>query len=164
MQEFFKGYVTQLSFVQDKSAAYLEAALGYNRGALASGYKVFALQNVVRSDEFEWKDRTRYSDGWHADPSIRLGQNEKTVWSVQRADELRYALYKRHGYNERAASQEMDSIMSRELVKLNVRSGPNRIVKLRPNSHPSSYPESEFRSIPQWRLTVQKEFVLLLAV
>ena len=153
-----KGYVTTLGSIAGKSTLDLEKALGFNAGALKAGYTVYALVSFVTINEFDWRDRTRYSDGWHADPTIRFGSNPGTVWSVQRRDELRAALGKQNNYDESATDLAIERILRTELIKLNIRSGPNRIVKVVPRQSPTGYPDSEFRNIPQWELKVLKEF------
>ncbi len=158
---FFKGYVTVLAAVEHKSKTELERALGFNTNALRQGYRLYALMGLVGLNEFEWKDRTRYSDGWHADPTIKLSSTEDLVWSVQRQDELRAALGKQHGYDEKATDRAISDIMAKQLAKLNVRVGPDRIVKVVLNSPPTAYPDAEFRNVPQWRLKTPKPFTLL---
>jgi hypothetical protein len=81
------------------------------------------------------------------------------VWLVQRRDELRAALGKLNNYDERATDMAIERILRAELVKLNVRSGPGRIVKVVPKQRPGGYPDSDFHDIPQWELKVEKPFV-----
>ena len=131
----------------------LERALGFNAGALKAGYSVYALISPIALGEFEWKDRTRYSDGWHFDPTI--GEY------VQRADELRAALGKQNNWQEDATDRQIKILMEKQRECLNVRSGPNRIVKVSAKQKVASYPDSPFFDVPQWRLTAPKAFVLL---
>lgn len=161
---YLKGYVTRLSALTGKSSFELERALGFNGGALRQGYAIYELAGLVAPGEFEWKDRTRYADGWRGDPRIELEPDSNVVWLVRREDELRAAYGKRHGYDERATDRALAEMMARELAKLNVRTGPDRIVKLAPNAAPTAFPESELRDVPQWRLMVLKPFRLLTSV
>jgi hypothetical protein len=66
------GYVTQWSALKHLSILALENALGFGPGALNDGYAVYGLADRVDVGDFEWRDRTRYSGGWHADPTIQL--------------------------------------------------------------------------------------------
>ena len=100
----------------------------------------------------------RYSDGWHTDWSIRLPGAPNAGWGVQRADELRSALGKKLNYNEAAVDAEIAQIMARQVRSLNVRFGPERIVKVKPARDPAGFPDSGYRDIPQWRLKVEKNF------
>lgn len=153
-----KGYVTTFQSIAGKSPTELERTLGFSAGALQGGYDVFALKSPVSIDEFDWRDRTRYSAGWHADPTIKFGSNPSTVWLVQRRDELRAALGKLNNYDERATDAAITRMLTVELGKLNVRSGPGRIVKVEPRQRPAGYPDSPYRDIPQWELKVLKDF------
>jgi hypothetical protein len=113
-----KGYVTTLNSISGKSELEMERALGFRAGALKAGYAVYALAAPVSIDEFDWRDRTRYSGGWDVDSSIRFGSNPNTLWSVQRRDELRAALGKKRNYNERATDLAIEQILRGEVAKL----------------------------------------------
>src|SRR5688500_16331027 len=128
------GYVTTYSAVAGRSHAELEDVLGFAPGTLSNGFRVYQLSEPIGPNDFVWKDRTRYSDGWHFDPSI--GE------SVQRADELRAHLGKQLGYDEAVVDRELAAFQVAQLNKLNVRSGPNRIVKILPNAKSNSFPDS----------------------
>ena len=157
----YKGYVTTLGSVSGKSDAELASALGFNAGSLRAGYEIYRLVDPVFINEFDWRDRTRYSAGWHIDPTIRFGSSPNVQWGVQRRDELRAALGKQYNYNERLTDLAIERILSAELVKLNVRAGPGTIVKVRPKNSPSDFPDSPYRNIPQWELKVYKSFILI---
>jgi hypothetical protein len=158
-----KGYVTTLASIQGRSRVDIEQRLGFGPGSLAPGYGIYALEGPVLLREFEWKDQTAYTDGWHFDPSVRPFNEwgDPTVYGVQRRDELRAHLGKVHNYNEAAVDKALDAIMRVQLAKLNVRGGSERIIKVVPRSKIPAYPSSPFRNIPQWTLTVDKPFVLL---
>ena len=156
-----KGYVTNFASIAGKHSGELEQALGFSPGAFRHRYSVFSLAAPVSMNEFDWRDRTRYSGGWHADPTIKFGSDPRAVWLVQRRDELRAALGKLHNYDEQGTDAAIEKILRGELAKLNIRTGPNRIVKVRPTERPNGYPDSPFRNIPQWELTVLKPFLLL---
>ena len=147
------GYVTTYSAVAGRSHTELEDVLGFATGSLSNGYRVYQLSDPIGPNDFVWKDRTRYSDGWHFDPSI--GEY------VQRSDELRAHLGKKMGYDETGVDRELAAFQVAQVNKLNVRSGPKRIVKILPNAKPSSFPDSGFRNIPQWRLIHKKLFVFV---
>jgi hypothetical protein len=157
----FKGYVTTAGSIGGKSNVELARALGFAPGSLNSGYEIYRLVEPVYVNEFDWRDRTRYSAGWHIDPTIRFGSDPNARWAVQRRDELRAALGKQNNYNEKLTDAAIERILGAELQKLNVRSGPGAIVKLRPKNMPSGFPDSPYRNIPQWELKVSKSFKLI---
>lgn len=148
-----KGYVTTYSSIAGRSHAELANVLGLGVGALKNGYKVYQLVESVGAGDFDWKDRTRYSDGWRFNPAIDE--------YVQRADELRAHLGKLHGYDENVVDTQLSLFRLDQLHKLNIRSGPERIVKVVPDGRVSDYPDSEFRDIPQWKLKNPKQFVFI---
>ena len=96
----FKGYVTTLSSIGSGRPSEVEMRLGFGSGSLGSGYALYALDAPVGLNEFEWRDTTRYSGGWKADPTIEFGKDPSIIWSVQRRDELRAELGKKLGYDE----------------------------------------------------------------
>lgn len=155
MYERFKGYVTTFASVQNKNRKEMEDLLGFSRGALAGGYRLYALVEDVKPAEFEWCDQTLFSGGWHYDGSIKE--------YVQRQDELRWKFMQKHDYYAPKADKDFDIFLAGEMAKLNVRSGPERIVKVRRNPAPGNpeFPDSKFRDIPQWKLTVEKTFQLI---
>ena len=148
-----KGYVTIFSAVTGQSHGELERRLGFGAGRLSNGYRAFQLSEPIGPDDFEWKDRTRYSGGWHYDPSI--GEY------VQRTDELRAHLGKKYGYDEKVVDRRIQDFRAAQLKRLNVRSGPNRVVKIIPNDPGTSFPDSPFEGIPQWNLTREKQFTFI---
>ena len=93
-----KGYVTTLESILGKTNYELERSLGFNEESLKPGFELYALTEAVYEGEFIWRDKTRYSGGWHADASIR---------------------------------------------------------------RPSAYPDAPSGNIPQWELTVKKQFTLI---
>lgn len=151
--EDFSGYVTTLASITGKTAPEIELSLGFGAGALAKGFYVYALADHVELADFEWKDRTTYSDGWHFDPSIDE--------YVQRQDELRAHLGKLNAYDEAATDAKILDLMRLQRRRLNVRSGPERIVKVLSKVDVKSYPDSPHRNVPQWKLRVRKAFTLL---
>lgn len=148
-----KGYVTTYRAVAGRNHADLEKALGLASGDLSNGYRVYQLADPVGPNDFEWKDRTRYSDGWRADR--RIG------YYVRRTDELRADLGKKHGYDDAVVDKKLADFQATETKKLNVRSGPDRIVKIVPNAKGTAYPDSPCGNIPQWKLVVDKAFTLV---
>jgi hypothetical protein len=157
----FKGYVTTYSAISRRSSADIERSLGFNAGRLAKGYAVYALIGLVNISEFEWRDRTRYSAGWHPDPSIKFGTDPSVIWCVQRRDELRAAMLKKHGGDERAADAEITKVLEFAASRLNMRVGADRIIKLIPAIRTGSFPDSDYLDVPQWELTVEKQFQFL---
>jgi hypothetical protein len=158
-----KGYVTTLQSVLGKTDYELEDSLGYRHGSLKPGFEIYALAQTVDSGEFVWRDRTRYSAGWHRDPNIKFGDDPNVVWGVQRRDELRAALGRKLNYDEKAVDLEIDKLCQKDLLELNIRTGPGKIVKVRPLKKLGSndYPDSILGNIPQWELTVPKQFSLV---
>jgi hypothetical protein len=151
-REEFSGYVTTLASIQRRSTAQLEQALGFVAGSLAAGYVVYALADPVGIGDFEWKDQTTYSDGWHFDPVI--GEY------VQRHDELRAHWGKRNQYSEPATDVKLQEILASHARRLNVRYGPERIAKVLAKTRIAAFPDSPLRGIPQWKLRFCKSFTL----
>ncbi|HKW49838.1 MAG TPA: hypothetical protein VJN70_20440 [Gemmatimonadaceae bacterium] len=151
--ENLSGYVTTMRSIVGKDSRELEDALGFSSGSLRNGFYVFALDAPVISAEFDWKDRTMYSGGWHFDPTI--GEY------VQREDELRDHFGRLNNNDEARTDAKLDELMQVQRNRLNVREGPDRIVKVCPKSAPADYPDSRYNSIPQWRLRVKKPFIRL---
>ena len=58
---------------------------------------------------------------------------------------------------------EIDKLREKDLLALNLRTGPGKIVKVRPLTKlgPDDYPDSIVGNIPQWELTVPKQFSLV---
>src|SRR5687767_12314600 len=104
------GYVTTCSAVTGRRHAELEDVLGFARGTLSAGLRVYQLSDPVGPNDFVWKDRTRYSDGWRFNSSI--GE------CVQRADELRAHLGKQRGYDETAVDEDLAAFRAVQLEKL----------------------------------------------
>ena len=163
MAKMMKGYVTTLESVLGKTDYELEDTLGYRHGSLKHGFKLYILAQTVSAGEFTWRDRTRYSAGWHRDPSIKFGDDPNVVWGVQRQDELRAALGRKLNYDEIAVDLEIDKLRQEDLLALNMRTGPRKIVKVRPlkTLGRDDYPDSILGNIPQWELTVYKQFSLV---
>jgi len=159
------GYVTTLESILGKTIYELEEALGFSHGTLKDGYQVYALTETVSSDEFYWRDKTRYSDGWHADPSIEFGSDPNVVWQAQRQDELRAALGRKFNYDEKTVDTAIDEIMQRSLAELNQRTGPCRIVKVCPADRnvKRSFPNARSGNVPQWQIKrgFKKQFTLI---
>ena len=142
------GYVTTHKALAGRTHAALEDILGFAPGTLSTGFRLYQLAEPVGPNDFSWKDRTRYSDGWHFDSSI--GEY------VQRGDELRAHLGRRLNYDDAVVDRELAAFQVAQFKKLNVRSGPGRIVKLLPNTRASAFPDSSFTNVPQQRLHQQE--------
>jgi hypothetical protein len=148
-----KGYVTIYKAVTGLGHAELEHVLGFDPGTLGNGYRVYQLAEFVGPNDFEWKDRTKYSGGWHFDFS--------TGEFVQRFDELRAHLGKTNEYNEVVVDKKLEQFHASQVNRLNVRSGPERIIKIVPYIISKVFPDSPFGNIPQWRLTKEKTFFFI---
>jgi hypothetical protein len=155
-RESLAGYVTTFGSIARRSSAQLDQALGFAPGSLAAGYVVYALTDPIGPADFEWKDQTAYSDGWHFDRNI--GEY------VQRKDELRAHWGKQTSYDESATDAKLREITASHVNRLNVRHGPDRIVKVVPTRSVSSFPDSPLHGIPQWKLRVRKAFTRLAEV
>jgi hypothetical protein len=155
------GYVTTFDSVLGKTDFELERDLGYNRGALAGGFEIYALSEQVSRGDFYWRDKTRYSAGMHGDPSVKFGSDPDVVWLIPRQDELRAALGKKYNYDERTVDAAIGEILDESLKLLNQRTGLKKIVKVRPLTRPTSYPNAESGNIPQWELKKEKQFTLI---
>ena len=144
------GYVTTHESIAGKSVRALERALGFSFGTLNRGYLVYELKDTVAVGEFQWKDLTRYSDGWNYDPFIHA--------FVQRDDENRFQLWKAANWDEALADTQLQEFMKAQCRALKVCTGPRRIVKLVPKSDRGTFPDSRVPNIPQWKLTTLKYF------
>src|SRR5688572_1986821 len=149
------GCVTTLRSISGKSPNELEDALGFNRGALKAGYWVFRLAEAVGPSDFQWKDTTRYSNGWTYDP-------ECNEW-IQRADAVRWDYLNRNNGEARKGDAEFDGFIRVQEHLVNVRTGWLQIVKVRAKAFPSDYPDSHLKNIPQWSINGNrpKRFTLL---
>lgn len=165
MQKRMAGDVTTYISIAGKTGPEIEMRLGYKPGRLSAGFDVYELKQEVSVGDFEWTDRTRYSGGWQ----LQRGIGE----FARRFDVLRAEYGKKFGYDEARVDQELDKLLRREAAKLNIRIGPNRIVKVFPVTlHDprmfwlEQYPNAQFRDIPQWTIlkTHPKEFALLASV
>lgn len=148
------GDVTTFESVAGLTTSELERNIGYERGRLSKGYHLYQLITPVGPNEFTWGHDTRYSGGFHDPREPVLFQG--TAYRVMRADELRYALLTKHKGDTRAAYAEFDSMMEAERSKLNVRTGPKRIVKVFPvirhyetDNWWEQYPDSGIAGTPQ---------------
>lgn len=161
--EKLTGYVTRFSAIKNLTVAKLEAALGFSPRALANGYAIYGLAARVGIDDFIWRDRTAFSGGWHADPSIMLIENDPNIWSVQRIDELRASLLRRFNYVEAHVDTELQRMRWKWTLDMNVCHGDSRIVKVLFPPTNLDFPDSPMRNIPQWEIkkTVQKKFELM---
>jgi hypothetical protein len=155
------GYVTTVESIRGRTNFELEQALGFGEGTLAPGFDVYRLVEPVYKGDFVWRDKTRYSAGWHADPSVKFGPDSSVVWCVQRQDELRWALAKRHNFDDHAIDVEVQTIMLTSLDELNQRSGPKMIVKVKPRVPRGLYPNARAGNIPQWELVKEKQFSIM---
>ena len=97
------GYVTTWWVIAGKTPDHLEDALGFERGALRAGYRVYRLAEMVGPKDFEWKDTTRYSGGWSYDADC-------DEW-VQRQDLHRWTLFKRNNFDAMKADAAFDRML-----------------------------------------------------
>jgi hypothetical protein len=150
------GCVTTMRSIVGLRPQELESALGYGDYRLEGGFFVYALDEAVGPGEFQWLGTTHFSAGWYYDESIDE--------FIQIADQFRWTLYKQSGFHGEKSDRQFDASMEQERARLNVRSGPDRIVKVIPVFSGDKYPDSRHKNIPQWRLLKPKRFTLLAKV
>jgi hypothetical protein len=159
-----RGDVTTFASVAGFAPDELERRIGYRYRRLSQGYEVYELRQAVKVDDFVWRDETRYSGGWQ--------HLEDEGEDAQRIDLLRWDLYKQQNYNDANGEKELKAFLDRETEKLNVRVGPDRIVKLRPLiGHGAAkwwiqYPNAPVARVPQWTILKgrEKAFVKIASV
>ena len=165
MSQFFKGDVTTYEAIAHLPTSEIESRLGYAPGRLAPGHAIYELMDHVGPEDFVWGDQTRYSGGWQY-------QRDAGEYA-RRIDVLRAELGRRHNYNEQRVDAELKAKSSIEAAKLNVRTGPRRIIKIKPitphNFDPTihwlnQYPNARSGHIPQWTLIREKAFRLLASI
>ncbi len=142
----------------------IEDRLGFARGSLIGGYAIYELQDMIAIDDFVWRDVTKFSAGWQADPDIEFGPDKSVIWKAQRFDELRAELGKQLNYDEKKVDAALGRVMMAAQKRLNMRVGPRRIVKLIARQPLPDFPDSPHNSIPQWELIKPKAFVLTATV
>jgi hypothetical protein len=154
------GDVTTFASIAKLASTEVERRIGYKAGRLAAGYSVWALAQPVAAGEFLWTDTTSYSGGWQY---VRAAGDY-----ARRIDILRGEWGRRFGYDEARVDAELRRFLDAHLAKLNVRSGPARIVKVLPTTRHDpnlfwldQYPAAEVRGTPQWTLleTAPKMFI-----
>lgn len=146
---YLRGYVTTFAAVSGKTGTELEQLLGFGKGYLSDGFRVYELVAPTELNDFHWADRTTYSGGWHYDPVI--GEY------VQRDAEMRAHFGKLTNYNEAAADALIRRVLERKLALLR----SERIVKVCPKARKrTTYPDSTARDVPQWTLRSDKLFRL----
>ncbi|HEU0045209.1 hypothetical protein [Sphingomonas sp.] len=145
------GDVTTYAAIASVAFDEVERRIGYRPGRLAKGYDVYELCEPVAVGEFDWTDTTSYSGGWQY-------QRDADEYA-RRTDILRADLGKRFGYQEAVVDAELDRFLASHASKLNVRSGPARIVKILPVTRHDpnmfwldQYPNAQVRGTPQWTL------------
>lgn len=149
------GCVTTDASIRGFSARETEARLGFSPGHLSGGFCVYALIGHVDLDDFRWLDRTRFEGGWRID--WESGE------SVQRDDQMRFHFFRKSGFNAPAAEALFTAYMRKHAAQLNIRVGPNRIVKVWPIRHVKAragkeYFNSQSLDIPQWTLRREMSF------
>lgn len=158
--QFGQGYVTTHASIAGKTTYELELTLGYQEGTLIPGYTLLELVDpIVSVKEFEWRDCTNHSAGWIFDAQ----SNEY----VQCNDLKRAENGSKYDYDESKSDAEHLRFKRGHLNQLNVRSGPDRIVKVVPRAPKkgwAAFPDSPLNQIPQWELTVPKRFRLIAKV
>jgi hypothetical protein len=145
------GDVTTFASIAGLPAREVERRIGYEAGRLGRGFDVYELRQHVHATDILWGDQTRYSGGWQ-----RLREGGEYA---RRIDILRAEIGKRLNYNEEAVDAELRAFMGRQVAKLNVRLGPDRIVKILPaigHNRASpwwvQYPNAPVGGIPQWTI------------
>jgi len=159
---WWNGCITDLRPLIGKSNVELEDALGFSRGAFGSGYWLYRLAEPLSLDDFDWLDRTKFSDGWQW---RNLWTGRGWIYeAVPRKDLLRALFGKKLNYNEEAVDRALLKFKVGELEKINIGCAIGKIVKIFPkNRNGISYPDSEYWNIPQWKILghVTRRFVLV---
>ena len=147
----WKGYVTTLDSVTGKTSGELERVLGFSRGSLSKGYHLYFMRQHVGPYDFRWQGTTRHSGGWVLEEVGEI-DGEPIYEYIQVSDQVRAKM------NRHAENWAYDNLLALEQVKLNVRQGWKRIVKVVPKLRPDAYPDSPVNNIPQWEIMLPKEF------
>ena len=150
-----KGFITRLIGVINRSAAYLEVALGFRERRLAQGWILLALKERVAPEEFAFAGYSQSSGG------ETLAATPSGVALRTRIDMLAHA-----GSTEadRRAGTGCD-LVKRQLAESFTLEGSDRIVKLVPRMpHMAAMPPDEQyppgSGLPQWVLLTPKLFVV----
>lgn len=150
------GDVTTYQSIAGYTAEMIERRLGFARGRLARGYKVYQLKEPVAVGDFVWGDRTLYSGGWH----YQYGAAEY----ARRIDILRGEIGRRFGYDEAKVDAWLEDFLREQARKLNVRTGRQRIVKIVSEiAHDTGrfwldqYPNAGVRNVPQWTIVKNRK-------
>lgn len=149
------GYVTLYQWLYGRTSNELEDILGFGRNYLGNGYHIYFLIEPIRNiNEFIWKGTTMNSDGWVIDDDckefIQISDQYRSNLAISAPSHLNHYDY---------ADAKFDRSMEKNLQKLNVREGSDRIVRIcGPEGAATTYPDSPHNNVPQWRLLVKKNF------
>lgn len=160
------GYVTQLIWLINKSTQELERLLGYNAGGLSQGWALYVLIEGVGPRDFIYHGRTRHSAGlaYDRDATEQLREagmiKANETMRVRRVDQLRYQMFVDNKEDEMA----FDCFLANENVRLNQRTGSDRIAKVVPIGSVKDYPDAPGNGVPQWEVVVPKKFFCIAVV
>jgi hypothetical protein len=160
-QEYaMEGYVTQLREVIEQDPLALADRLGFSRHLMEEGYALLLLLSPVARQDFSWRDTTRFSAGWVKERVYYRGKDRmrSSVEYVQRADQDRFSHYQASNYN---SEKSWDDFLAEQEIRLNVRRGPDRIVKVLPfvRGTDGDYPDARRECAVQWELHTKKQFI-----
>jgi hypothetical protein len=144
------GCITRLRSVINQPSDEIERRIGYSAGRLDGGWWLLLLMDSVQAGEFEFFGYSNSSGGRSGHP--QEGDGRETVEASLRG------MLTPSGFRKK---QE-------EIAAGMASSGPDRIAKILPRSgEDPTIPASEAwrhyppgSGIPQWRLTVAKQFVV----
>ncbi len=165
-----RGDVSTMGAYRGLSSWELEYRIGYETGRLAYGYDIYKLCEKVFPRDFIWKDQTLFSGGWRLDSGLTRDGEES--YYAQAFDLFRAELGKRLSNDELSVDAYLAKFMNVETSKMNVRIGPEQIVKILPVAPDpgkgvfwlKKYPNSKARGTNQWTLVCEKMFVRIATV
>lgn len=162
-----KGNVLQAIAVIGKAPSTLERTIGFHAGRLARGYSLWALDDTIGPDDFEWGRTTRFPGNWAR--HSRSDPDDDSPELFARVEDLeRWRRYRASGFDAAAADQGFDLWKQAQATLLNDRSPDRGILKLVPAiphdpgmSSALQYPKVLDGAIRQWELRRPKRFVFL---
>lgn len=138
-----KGYVTKAKFIRGQSAGELEARLGFRKGRLNGGWRLYFLDEMPRPDDFEYRGYSQMSGG------VERGHNPARSDGRTAEDRLR------------GSGADLMRLKERTVREVFAISGSERLAKVVPNdpaTGENDYPPGT--GIPQWQLTRELVFHL----
>ena len=142
--ENLKGYVTILASCAGRSTSELERILGFSSGMLASGYKLFLLEDTIQPGEFQFRGYTHIPGGVPAGETQDVHASLKDVLSTHPVDQATW-----------------NNLLSKAAERLS-RTGAQHTCKVVPLVRDGSYPPGA--GVVQYELTVPKSFRFVVVV